>query len=129
MEELRGIQWRCPDESHPGTQFLHARLWEFDDPERRGAKAPLSVVVDDPPVDVLDARYPLRMTTGRRLDSFNTGAQTGGDTPPPPPAATPPHSPPGAARGGLGAGGRGRGAPRPAAGEAPGPPGRGARAG
>src|SRR2546425_4764967 len=82
MEELRGIQWRCPDESHPGAQFLHGRLWEFDDPERRGAKAPLSVVVDPPPVDVLDARYPLRMTTGRRLDSFNTGVQTGGYTSP-----------------------------------------------
>jgi predicted molibdopterin-dependent oxidoreductase YjgC len=82
IEELRGIQWPCPDESHPGTQFLHARLWEFDDPERQGMKAPISVVVDDPPVDLLDARYPLRMTTGRRLDSFNTGAQTGGYTSP-----------------------------------------------
>jgi predicted molibdopterin-dependent oxidoreductase YjgC len=78
IEALRGIQWPCPDESHPGSQFLHARLWEFADPGKQGPKAPFSVVVDEPPVDVLDAEFPLRLTTGRRLDSFNTGAQTGG---------------------------------------------------
>src|SRR5207247_1044347 len=26
LDELGGLQWPCPDESHPGTQFLHARL-------------------------------------------------------------------------------------------------------
>ena len=34
----------------------------------------------DPPVDELDDEFPLRLTTGRRLDSFNTGVQTGGYT-------------------------------------------------
>jgi formate dehydrogenase major subunit len=82
LEALGGIQWPCPDESHPGTLFLHARLWEFDDPETQGTKAPFSVVIDDPPVDVLDAEFPLRLTTGRRLDSYNTGVQTGGYTSP-----------------------------------------------
>jgi predicted molibdopterin-dependent oxidoreductase YjgC len=82
LEELGGIQWPCPDESHPGTLFLHARLWEFDDPERQGTKAPFSVVIDDPPVDGLDADFPLRLTTGRRLDSYNTGVQSGGYTSP-----------------------------------------------
>jgi len=82
LEELEGIQWPCPDESHPGTLFLHARLWEFDDPAAQGTKAPLSVVIDDPPVDLLDDEYPLRLTTGRRLDSYNTGVQTGGYTSP-----------------------------------------------
>jgi formate dehydrogenase major subunit len=77
LEELGGIQWPCPDESHPGTTFLHARLWE-EDPERRGTPAPFSVVVHEPPVDVLDAEFPLRLTTGRRLDSYNTGVQSGG---------------------------------------------------
>jgi formate dehydrogenase major subunit len=28
-------------------------------------------------VDVLDDEYPLRLTTGRRLDSYNTGVQSG----------------------------------------------------
>jgi formate dehydrogenase major subunit len=35
------------------------------------------VVVQDPPVEALDAQYPLRLTTGRRLDSYNTGVQSG----------------------------------------------------
>jgi anaerobic selenocysteine-containing dehydrogenase len=35
-------------------------------------------VIDDPPVDKLDDEFPLRLTTGRRLDSYNTGVQSGG---------------------------------------------------
>jgi len=73
LEELGGIQWPCPDESHPGTQFLHARLWK--DPIE-GPPAPLSVVEFEPPVDELSDEFPIRLTTGRRLDSFNTGVQT-----------------------------------------------------
>ena len=72
IEELGGIQWPCPDETHPGTQFLHARLWD-EDPAARGMLAPFSAVVDDPPVDKLTDEFPLRLTTGRRLDSYNTG--------------------------------------------------------
>jgi predicted molibdopterin-dependent oxidoreductase YjgC len=79
IDELGGIQWPCPDESHPGTQFLHARLWK--DPVE-GPRAPFSVVEHDPPVDRLSAEFPIRLTTGRRLDSFNTGVQTGAYTSP-----------------------------------------------
>jgi len=39
-------------------------------------------VEHDPPVEPLDAEYPVRLTTGRRLDSFNTGVQSGGYTSP-----------------------------------------------
>ena len=28
LEELGGLQWPCPDVDHPGTLFLHGRLWE-----------------------------------------------------------------------------------------------------
>ena len=35
-----------------------------------------------PPVEALDDRFPLRLTTGRRLDSYNTGVQSGGFTSP-----------------------------------------------
>ncbi len=73
LEELGGIQWPCPDESHPGTQFLHARLWK--DPVE-GPLAPFHAVENDPPVDKLTEEFPIRLTTGRRLDSFNTGVQT-----------------------------------------------------
>jgi predicted molibdopterin-dependent oxidoreductase YjgC len=76
LEGLDGIQWPCPDEDHPGTKFLHGRLWERD-PETRGPPAPLSVVPFEPPVDELSEEFPIRLTTGRRLDSYNTGVQSG----------------------------------------------------
>jgi len=79
LDELGGIQWPCPDETHPGTEFLHARLWK--DPVE-GPRAPFSVVEHDPPVDKLTEEFPIRLTTGRRLDSFNTGVQTGAYTSP-----------------------------------------------
>ena len=79
LEELGGIQWPCYDEDHPGELFLHSRLWEDPVP---GPRAPFSVVQHDPPVDRLDDEYPIRLTTGRRLDSYNTGVQSGGYTSP-----------------------------------------------
>jgi formate dehydrogenase major subunit len=75
LDELGGIQWPCPDDSHPGTQFLHARLWK--DPVE-GTPAPFHAVEHDPPVDRLTPEFPIRLTTGRRLDSFNTGVQSNG---------------------------------------------------
>ncbi len=81
LDAMRGVQWPCWDEDHPGTQYLHARLWE-DDPEERLNHAPFSVVVHELPVDELTDEYPLRLTTGRRLDSYNTGVQSGGYTSP-----------------------------------------------
>jgi predicted molibdopterin-dependent oxidoreductase YjgC len=74
IEELGGIQWPCYDESHPGEMFLHGRLWA--DP-LIGPRAPFSMVENDPPVDKLDAEFPIRLTTGRHLDDYNTGVQTG----------------------------------------------------
>lgn len=75
LEKLGGIQWPCYDLNHPGEVFLHARLWE--DPVV-GPRAPFAAVEDDPPVEKLDNEFPLRLTTGRRLDSYNTGVQSGG---------------------------------------------------
>ena len=75
LEQLGGIQWPCYDEQHPGELFLHARLWE-EDPAKRGTPAPFTPVEHDPPVDGLSPEFPIRLTTGRRLDSFNTGVQT-----------------------------------------------------
>jgi predicted molibdopterin-dependent oxidoreductase YjgC len=79
LEELKGLHWPCPSEDHPGSQFLHARLWA--DPVE-GALAPFSVVEHEGPVEQLSDEYPVRLTTGRRLDSFNTGVQSGGYTSP-----------------------------------------------
>src|SRR5262245_43607240 len=75
LEELGGLQWPCPDETHPGSPFLHGRLWKAP---IEGRKAPFHVVEHDPPVDRLSDEFPIRLTTGRRLDSYNTGVQTGG---------------------------------------------------
>jgi predicted molibdopterin-dependent oxidoreductase YjgC len=74
LERLGGIQWPCFDETHPGSPFLHERLWAEP---LGGPPAPFSVVEHDPPVDELDADFPIRLTTGRRLESYNTGAQSG----------------------------------------------------
>jgi formate dehydrogenase major subunit len=75
LEALGGIQWPCFDESHPGELFLHSRLWQEP---LVGPRAQFSVIEFDPPLDVLDENYPIRLTTGRRLDSYNTGVQTAG---------------------------------------------------
>jgi predicted molibdopterin-dependent oxidoreductase YjgC len=74
LAELGGIQWPCPSEDHPGSPFLHGRLW--DEPVG-GPLAPLSVCKWIPPIDELTDEFPIRLTTGRRLDSYNTGVQSG----------------------------------------------------
>jgi formate dehydrogenase major subunit len=81
LEELGGLQWPCYDEQHPGELFLHARLWE-EDPAQRGKPAPFTPVEQEGPLDELSEEFPLRLTTGRRLDSFNTGVQSGQYTTP-----------------------------------------------
>ena len=73
LEQMNGIQWPCYDESHPGELYLHGRLWATP---LVGPRAPFCPVEYAPPVDALDEQYPIRLTTGRRLDSYNTGVQT-----------------------------------------------------
>jgi formate dehydrogenase major subunit len=75
LEELGGLQWPCESEDDPGALFLHGRLWE--EPVR-GPRAPFMIVEHELPVDELDDDFPIRLTTGRRLDSYNTGVQSGG---------------------------------------------------
>jgi formate dehydrogenase major subunit len=75
LEKEGGLAWPCPDESHPGSPFLHGRLWKEP---IEGPPAPFHPVEHDPPVDRLTPEFPIRLTTGRRLDSYNTGVQTAG---------------------------------------------------
>jgi predicted molibdopterin-dependent oxidoreductase YjgC len=79
LEELGGIQWPCYSEDKLEPSFLHGRLWEQP---LEGPPAVFHAVEDSPPTEKLSAEFPLRLTTGRRLDSFNTGVQTGGYTSP-----------------------------------------------
>ena len=76
LEAEGGLQWPCPDLDHPGSPFLHGWLWE-DDLEGRDP-APFSVVEAQGPIEELTEQFPLRLTTGRALDSYNTGVQSGG---------------------------------------------------
>ena len=75
LETLGGIQWPCKDENDPGSPLLHDRLWKRP---VDGRPAPFHVTAFVPPVDKLTKEYPLRLTTGRRLDSYNTGVQSSG---------------------------------------------------
>ncbi len=77
LEEHGGLQWPCPSEDHPGTPTMHTRLWERD-PAARGRPAPFAGVAHAGPLDVLTAEFPMRLTTVRSLDSFNSGVQSGG---------------------------------------------------
>jgi formate dehydrogenase alpha subunit len=77
LAELHGIQWPCYSEDSLEPPYMHGRLWETD-PAKRGRPAPFAVVEHSPPVDRLDDTYPFRLTTGRRLDDYNTGVQSSG---------------------------------------------------
>lgn len=73
LERHGGIQWPCLDLDDPGTAFLHGRLWERP---VGGARAAFHACAWSPPLDHLDPDFPIRLTTGRVLDGYNTGVQT-----------------------------------------------------
>ena len=76
LEELDGLQWPCPTLDHPGTLYLHGWLWQDDLGGRE--PAPFTVNKWRPHVDEINEEFPLLMTTGRALDSYNTGVQSDG---------------------------------------------------
>ena len=76
LEAEGGLQWPCPDLDHPGSPFLHGWLWSDDLDGRQ--PAPFSVVEHEGPKEQLSEEFPLRLTTGRMLDSYNTGVQSSG---------------------------------------------------
>jgi predicted molibdopterin-dependent oxidoreductase YjgC len=75
LETEGGLQWPCPDLDHPGSPFLHGWLHEDDLGGR--PPAPFSVVEHEGPKEQLTKEFPMRLTTGRSLDSYNTGVQSG----------------------------------------------------
>jgi predicted molibdopterin-dependent oxidoreductase YjgC len=74
LEEHKGLQWPCYDEHHPGERVMHWRLWK--DP-LNGPPAPFIPTQHEPPTEQVDEQYPLRLTTGRRLEFYNSGTQSG----------------------------------------------------
>lgn len=66
-----GLFWPCPDESHPGTPQLFTERFEHDD-----GRAHFHVVEPPRPPVLVDADFPLVLTTGRVLAQFLSGNQT-----------------------------------------------------
>ncbi|MEX2980509.1 molybdopterin oxidoreductase family protein [Streptomyces sp. C36] len=71
-----GVFWPCPDPgegrpAHPGTPRLFADRFATDD-----GRARFAAVSHRPAAEEPDPRYPLRLTTGRVLAQYQSGAQT-----------------------------------------------------
>jgi formate dehydrogenase major subunit/formate dehydrogenase alpha subunit len=67
--DAHGLQWPCPDRTHPGTPVLHT------DRFTRGLGR-FSPVVYRPPAELPDAKYPFVLTTGRTYFHWHTGTMT-----------------------------------------------------
>ncbi|MEW6171949.1 MAG: formate dehydrogenase subunit alpha [Bacillota bacterium] len=61
-----GLQWPCPDASHPGTPYLHGNGFT----RGRGRFYPTPFREAD---ELPDAQFPLLLSTGRLLYHFHTG--------------------------------------------------------
>ncbi len=66
---LTGIQWPCPDPSHPGTKFLH----EHGVLRGKGLFQPVEY---RPSMELADDDYGLLLSTGRTLYHYNAATQT-----------------------------------------------------
>jgi formate dehydrogenase major subunit len=70
LEAEGGIQWPCPNESHPGTPILHTERFT------RGL-GQFAAVDYTPAPEQVDEELPLILTTGRSLWNFHTNTMTG----------------------------------------------------
>lgn len=73
LEREYSLHYPCPDESHPGTFILHTRFFEEDENVQPSTFVPVTYTE---PVELPDEEYPFTLTTGRRLESYNTHTQT-----------------------------------------------------
>lgn len=68
--EEAGLQWPCPDESHPGTTILHGRTFPIGD------RAAFSMIPYRATEERVCEEFPMLLTTGRALAQFNAGTMT-----------------------------------------------------
>lgn len=68
--EKEGIQWPCPDESHPGTEILHEKDFSGS------GTAALRRIKYRPTKEMVSDEFPFLLTTGRTLCQFNAGTMT-----------------------------------------------------
>jgi len=64
-----GLQWPCPDRSHPGTRYLHKEKFS----RGKGLFIPVDYI---PPAETPDSEYPFLLNTGRILQHYHTGTMT-----------------------------------------------------
>ncbi len=67
--EEGGLQWPCPSEEHPGTEFLYKEGF----PKGRVSFIEVGLC---PPAEVTDDEYPFILTTGRNLFQYHSGTMT-----------------------------------------------------
>jgi predicted molibdopterin-dependent oxidoreductase YjgC len=67
--EVRGLQWPCPDENHPGTPILHEQGFPV-------GKAKFTLIDWHGPEELPDEEFPLVLSTGRVLYQYHTGTMT-----------------------------------------------------
>lgn len=65
----QGIQWPCPDETHPGTPIMHQSQFT----RGLGLFTPVAYRM---PAEMPCSDYPLTLSTGRLLEQFHTGTLT-----------------------------------------------------
>lgn len=68
--ESGGLQWPCPDETHPGTVRLHTESFAH------GPRAALRRIGFTPSPETRTEEFPFVLMTGRRLYQFNAGTMT-----------------------------------------------------
>jgi formate dehydrogenase alpha subunit len=69
--EQDSLQWPCPAEAHPGTEYLFK-----DSFPREGGKALFTPVPFVSASELPDKEYPYVLTTGRELFHYHTGTMT-----------------------------------------------------
>jgi len=66
LDNNYGLQWPCPDVTHPGTPFLHRKKFA----KGLGTFIPIDFV---PPAEIPDKKFPFILTTGRICFHYHTG--------------------------------------------------------
>lgn len=68
--ERGGLQWPCPDETHPGTRILHQARFPI------GERATFRLLEWSPSPEQAHPDHPFVLTTGRSLYHFNAATMT-----------------------------------------------------
>jgi predicted molibdopterin-dependent oxidoreductase YjgC len=66
--DIVGLQWPCPDISHPGTRYLHESCF----PRGKGLLQGLKY---EEPAELTNDEYPILLTTGRMLYQYNVSTR------------------------------------------------------